>query len=65
MFVAVMDVRVMRMAVAHPFVAMHVTVRLRQQFWIVVMPMMFVVTMTMFVFHRFVHVLVYVFFRQM
>jgi hypothetical protein len=65
MFVPVMDVRVMRMTVAHPFVAMHVTVRLRQQFWIIVMLMMFVVTMTMFVFQRLVHVFVLVPLRQM
>ena len=58
MFVPVMNVRVMRMTLAHPFVAIHVTVRLRQQFWIFVMPMMFVVTMTMFVFQRLVHVFV-------
>jgi hypothetical protein len=63
MLVPMMDVRVMRMTVAHPFVAMNVTVRLRQQFWIVVMLMMFIVTMTMFVFHRLVQVHVFVFFR--
>ena len=54
MLVPVMDVRVMRMTVTHSFVPMDVTVRLRQQFWIIVMPMMFVVTMPMLVFHGFV-----------
>jgi len=65
MFVPVMDVRVMRMPVAQPFMAMQMTVRLPQQFWPIVMPMMFVVTMTMFVLHGFVHVFVLVFFGQM
>ena len=65
MFVPVMDVRVMRMTVVQPFVAMHVTVRLRQQFWSIMMPMMFVVTMAMLVLNGLVYVFVFVPLRQM
>ena len=65
MLVPVMDIRIMRVTVPHLFVTMHVTVRLLQQFWIVVMLMMVVMTVPMLVFHRFVHVFVLVPLGQM
>ena len=65
MLVAMMNVRVMRVTVAHFFVTMHVTVRLRQQLWLLVMLMMFVMTMTMLVFQSMVHVFVLVPLSQM
>ena len=54
-----MNVGIMRMTVAHPFVAMHVTVRLRQQLWILVMPVMFIMAVAMLMFDQLMHMLVF------
>lgn len=56
MLMAMMDVRIMRVTVAQPFVPVYVGVCLRQQLGFEVMLVMLVVTMPMLMLHGFMNV---------
>ena len=61
----VVNVGIVRMTVAQFFVSMHMAMGLREQGRIVVMPMVFVMSVAMVVFRRFMDVLVVMTLGQM
>ena len=64
MLMAMMDIRVMRVTVAQPFMPVDVGMCLRQQLGFGMMLVMLIVTMPMLMFHRFVNVRVGMLLRQ-
>ena len=62
---SMVNIRIVRVRMTQGLVTMPVTVCLGQQFRIRVMLMMFIVTVTMFMFHRLMNVFVLMSFGQM